>query len=108
MPQDTANSPLEYGRDGTLIRGADGNLYFIPGDFEVFRVDGDESIAIDKAVLAEMDKVGTKGRGDIENDLRVSKTTVAQLRKVKRSLPEGSEGSEGDLRMTKTTFFDPQ
>lgn len=104
MPEDTTNSAPEYHRDGTLIRGADGNLYFVPGDLEVFRVEGDDEIAVDKAVLSEMKKAGTENRGNIETDLRMSKTTVAELRKVKRALPEGSEG---DLRMTKTTFFDP-
>lgn len=104
MPQDTPNAPPEYQRDGTLIRGADGNLYFVPGDLEVFRVEGNDEIAVDKAVLAEMKDAGIDNRGDIENDLRMSKTTVAELRRVKRVLPEGSEG---DLRLTKTTFFDP-
>lgn len=104
MPQDTPKPGSEYQRDGTLIRGADGNLYFVPGDLEVFRVDGDDKVAVDKAVLTEMKNAGIDDRGNIEKDLRMSKTTVAELRRVVRALPEGSEG---DLRMTKTTFFDP-
>lgn len=101
--------PREYPRDGTLIRGADGQLYFIPGDLEVYRVAGDDlATLVHEEVLNEMKDLEGSIRGRIDSEFRVTKTVAAELRPVRRRLPEGVGFADASLRLTKTVFYQPE
>ncbi len=101
--------PPEYPRDGTLIRGADGQLYFIPGDLEVYRVAGDDlATLVHGEVLGEMQDLEDKISGRIDTDFRLTKTVAAELRPVKRLLPEGVGFADANLRLSKTVFYQPE
>jgi major intracellular serine protease len=99
--------PSEYPRNGTLIRGADGELYFIPGDLEVYRVPGDATALVHGEVLEEMQELEERTSGEVAVNFQLTKTVIAQLRPVKRRLPEGVGFDNANLRLTKTVFYRP-
>jgi hypothetical protein len=54
-----------------------------------------------------MQELEERASGEVAVNFQLTKTVIAQLRPVKRRLPEGVGFDNANLRLTKTVFYRP-
>lgn len=102
------SSPSEFDRGGTLLRGPNGELYFIPDDLGVYRVPDTDTVP--EELRTALDGLATghgagalvaTGPGEVAvGDVTIGKATSGAMIGVRRTLSEDPD----DVAMGKATF----